>query len=616
MEISFFPLFFTVMWLLKNTQLPASDAASYLLTAIEHHKHFEHRGFWSCAYSCYVHRGWRPIFFPVLLSPFLIISFGNLLIGVGLFALSCVVATVIYVYLLLRLQLDRLSAIVVTNLIGLLPLLQTQIVEFYAESALFPCIIGGVYHLIQSNYFRHRKHAISFAICLTLAIIIRPVEAVTHLIFVLGLFFFLGCYKRILNVKQIIVVLTLASAALSVFLAACLWNPTQFIDMRMTMLLHYLFISAVVSTLFFYLVFALLSIKKNKVVIKANVVPVFFISFLLVILWFFPYASKTAEWIYRTSIGDVAMATTRLVSQKFPIWAELVLQTDAEGRMIVLGAALLAIAGGVLACMQHQPKVFYSLPVIYLLLVIPFPLFEVLFTVQDINRKLSIAFPALIMAMLIVGLYKGSFWVVRFSSAVLLLIGQFSLLMVGTFSKVPFDPFLKNMMGYSMPRPITIYPNPHGIVEKFLTNQAKKYQLRNIAIAVNPNTVGPIDPFLLSTMVHASKNAYSVPYAYFSTFSPANPLKLSHNKEVDALFLSDASENMGISMLAASAYSKKYASEKNPSLKTFYEFLLFYSQNKLSDIGWKLGPCIMIKSPSPADGLKKMDYLGCLLLPQ
>ena len=63
--------------------------------------------------------------------------------------------------------------------------------------------MGALYHLVQSDYFRHRKHAFGFIICFSLAIVIRPVEAVTGLIFVLMGFMASGWYKQIFSLKQI-----------------------------------------------------------------------------------------------------------------------------------------------------------------------------------------------------------------------------------------------------------------------------------------------------------------------------------------------------------------------------------------------------------------------------
>src|SRR5689334_11730617 len=80
------PLFFTITWLLKNSQLPGADAANFLLTSVDIYHHFQNDGFWGGLLSCFANRGWRPIFFPVVAVPFLLLSSGNLLISYSLTA--------------------------------------------------------------------------------------------------------------------------------------------------------------------------------------------------------------------------------------------------------------------------------------------------------------------------------------------------------------------------------------------------------------------------------------------------------------------------------------------------------------------------------------------------
>src|SRR5258708_5616768 len=127
---SILPLTMTLFWLLRNLQLPMNDASNYLMTAIDIYHQFTDKGVLKGILSCYTLRGWRPIFFPVLSVPFLLISKGNLIFAYKSVAMITLAVSTFYLYLFFRLKLDRISAIIATNLVGLLPLIQAQVVMF------------------------------------------------------------------------------------------------------------------------------------------------------------------------------------------------------------------------------------------------------------------------------------------------------------------------------------------------------------------------------------------------------------------------------------------------------------------------------------------------------
>jgi hypothetical protein len=623
------------LWLFLNTQLPGNDAANYLMTSVDIFHSFKDHGFWHGIGSAYFHRGWRPIFFPLFAVPFLLIFQGNLYFSYTAVAMLCMIASVIYIYLFFRLQLERFSAVIATSLVALLPFLQAQALMFYAEAALFPCVIGCLYHLIKSDYLRNRKHACGFMILLALAFAIRPVEAVTHFIFVFILFFFLGYYRSHFSIRQIISVLAISLTMLfGMFLLAVLpyihFVPVHNIDdggvldKKMAKMIHSGLIGVGISALLIWVILVLSRAKKigyyvlssiEKHSHKTLLVPVFFIALMLVFIWFLPAGFETFQWVYRTSLGDVASSTGSLTGSHFS-WDVLQIYIRAEGILPVIGIILIAVIAFFSLSHLQKRSLALSHPFIFLLLLAPFPIWEAFYTVQIVTRKLSIAIPAMLMAFLLLALSRGRGWFFRIVSIAFLTCMLFGLNIFSIFiaPSQKTNSLIKNTVGYFVPEPVKLRPNPHHIVIDFLTTQAARYHLTSIAMELNPGTpdarhpleAEPVDPFLISTMAVASKQPYSVSYPYFSVYSPNNIRDMA--SKYDAVFLFGLANEMVISKTAAQAYFKQYIAEKNPSLKTLYEFLTYYSKNKLIAKKWIVGPCINIKTE------KYEDYRGCLLL--
>ncbi len=630
----FLPFSYTILWLSLNTQLPGNDAANYLMTSVNIFHHFSEHGFWSGIQSVYLERGWRPIFFPVLAVPFLLISHGNLYFSYFLVALLSLVFSGIYIYLFFRLKLDRFPAIIATNLIILLPFVQAQVVMFYAEAALLPCLIGCIYHLIKSDYLRDKKHVYGFIALFALAFTMRPVEAATHLIFVLTAFLYLGWRSNYFNLKQIMSVLFICLSALflMLFLAALPYIhfvPVQVIDggvldIRMTKVIHHALIASGISVFLigFFIVFSPIkqiaytffaSFYSN--IRKTFLIPAFFASLLLVLIWFLPFAIETFQWVYRTSLGDVASSTGSLSGSHFS-WNVLQIYLRNEGVLPVIGIVLITVLA--LVCLSNRQKraVILSTPFIYLLLLLPFPIWEAFYTVQIVTRKLSVAVPALLMALLMLALQRGNQLFLRIMGITVVLFAVFGLsigLMLSPETPDPI-PFLNKTIGYFVPKPIRLKPNPHDVVIDFLAVQAAKYHLTSIALELNPGTpdarhpieAEPVDPFLISTMAVASKQLYSVAYPYVSLYAPDTIQ--SFTDKYDGIFLSDLTSKMRISKEAAANYLQQYQVENSASLKVLYEFLFYYSNNTIQNKGWVVGPCINL------EGERGGDYLGCLLL--
>lgn len=622
---SLLPLLFVSWWVYQNTQLPTADAAAFLSNIGDIYHSYLAKGWWASLSTAYEVRAWRPLIFPIFALPGMVMSHGNILIAYHSVAIFSVILTAIYSYLFMRLVLDRIPAIIAANLIGILPLIQEQAITFYAESLLFPCILASLYYLIRSDYFRNLAYSAAFVLMFSLAAMLRPVELVMHLCLVIGVFLVDGFRKAIFTRHQLIWISALTLLSVLIFCLAAgknavVFNSPLIVDENMGRRLGLLIRLVTMLTIAVWAIIAIPPVFRESLVLKRRVIcgerptlliPVVSLSLFLILLWFVPAATETFHWIYRTSFGDVAATTVHTNGSIAMVTEEINKHLGAEGKGLMLTLFVLSLGSLVIAGRRKAKQVLTSKPFLFLLLLTPLTIMEILFTVQDILRKMSVASPALIMAMLLIILWPGRWQRLRIMTVLIVTLLEFSGIWWNTFTVQAIDPRIANIVGVNLSRPITASPNPHNVVYDFIAVQSAKYHLYKITVEVNPYTIEPVDPFLLSAMVNIQKPGFTAGISYFATYD--EPAMMAKFQELDAIFLSDSVARMTISPQAATAYKKLYDEETRPILKIIYKLLYHYTKNDLATQGWKVGDCIIIKS---ACDHRTSDCNGCMLLPE
>ena len=219
------------------------------------------------------------------------------------------------------------------------------------------------------------------------------------------------------------------------------------------------------------------------------IIMVFTIICILVLMWFLPHVFQTYVWIYRTSFGDLAVMSKPLIKPSVFSLVHGYIQT--ESMLMVVGVSLVALFAVLMIGIQKCREVCFSLPFIYLLLLAPFSIWEVLNTIQTSARKLSIAIPALILVLLLVGLQRGKGWIWRNTIVMGLLFAQFVFAINVIYPGISAFKMTSSTMG-NYPQPIMLQPNPHDEVKKFLRQQVGQYHYTNVLAVVNAETVLPV----------------------------------------------------------------------------------------------------------------------------
>jgi hypothetical protein len=608
------PVLFTFFWMSCNTQLPTADATDYIGTGHKIYHHFTDNGLWYGLQHFDIARGWRPIFFSVLTLPFLAMSKGDVNFAFHAVALCSVFASAIYVYLLSRLLLNRISAIVTANLICLLPLVQLPVLIFFAECALFPAIMGTIYHLIRSDYFRCKPHMWGFIVCFALAVVVRPVEAVTELVFLLMTFAWTGWHRKIFSLRQVMSLVVLGLVSIFLFL---FYTSMHFLhhfpfhaidgaeyDIHLSKSIYTT--SAATMAMLALVMGGLALVSRKNDGRPLNQPPLLFAfaaAFALILMWFLPDAFQTYVWIYRTSMGDLASVTAQIRSKPslFDTLSDFTIQ---ESIIIVMGIALVALMSVITMDKRRLKALCTTSPIIYLLLLVPFPLWEVLSTIQNASRKFTIAFPAIILVLLLIALQYTKWWKPRILMVTCLLIMQFLFAMNFLFPVLPLKREYSALFG-SYIQPYRLTPNPHDEAIRFFNLPVAKNHIKSIALVVNPETMSPVDPYLLGLMSKVRSLPYVMGMPYYGVYSDENITAVREHH--DAVFVADNETAMVISAAAAKAYAEKFQQEPNPILKMQYRLLYYYSQNKLDTLGFKVDSCTRIKA------LDGNTYRGCLL---
>ena len=83
---TFFYAIFVFLWHYNNNALPTSDAITYLEDAYSKYYKFHDAGFFEGLINLYTSRGWRPQIYAAIITPFLILTQGDVLLSITIFS--------------------------------------------------------------------------------------------------------------------------------------------------------------------------------------------------------------------------------------------------------------------------------------------------------------------------------------------------------------------------------------------------------------------------------------------------------------------------------------------------------------------------------------------------
>ena len=222
------PAFFMLLWHFIDNGLPVSDGGEFFFRSVLLYENFflEKDNIFESAFryinDVIANRGPKPTLFPALGSPFVILGFGDWNITYALMGIFYVSMITIFAYLFIveftgKKYYSALSAII----IGTLPAVFANAISNLAEIGLIAFLLPAFYFLYKSNYFSIANYSKYFAIFATLAISVRPIQALILLILPILISLWLGKAKNIFTKEQ----LTAISYLLILFLCILMYVP-------------------------------------------------------------------------------------------------------------------------------------------------------------------------------------------------------------------------------------------------------------------------------------------------------------------------------------------------------------------------------------------------------
>lgn len=291
------PVILIFLWHFYNLGWPNDDAAQYMKTAYEQYLTFQNGSLSDGLKALYQIRGWRPILFPVLATPSLLLFKGNILAATGTTLVICVLVCQIYIYAIARRYLDSFRASLAAAFVGSSPAIMLSGRVFFSEIAWLAFFAGFVFHLLESEDFRKPLQATVAGIFLGLAALVRPAETTAIVIVPLIGMIAIALSKKVFSFYNAALVTGFVILSTSLLAASAFKEE---IDFRLVLAL-----GAVIIISQLLLIKA--SKEKEPGVTGFNFFAVSFMEINL--FWWADSMPRLYSWIYNTSFGAIARIT-------------------------------------------------------------------------------------------------------------------------------------------------------------------------------------------------------------------------------------------------------------------------------------------------------------------
>ncbi|MEK6791508.1 MAG: glycosyltransferase family 39 protein [Deltaproteobacteria bacterium] len=508
------PLLLVVVWHLLNTRYPNDDAADYFKTAQQIYQRFGSDGLWSGLSAAYLHRGWRPVLFPVVSVPFLLLTGGSVHLTMLLAMTASYAILLTYAYLLCREYLEPCRAALATLLLGSTYWLIASSYYFFSEVWLYACAFAVLYYLKRCALFSSWRYSALLGVWVGITLASKPVEFLMSL----GIFFIVMIWvshsRRIITVRELIVSLSV------VIMTAVLPIVYSF---AIRPLSKALVLAGLLGVFAAAIVPLLLPFKSGRLYSRPFPVAVS-ICCLIAGVWWLPMFREYIEYVYTGGFGDMA----RLYNLG---------QMDFFKALYFFAATLggwpLAILFGTATATLGFAAVSDSLKgkaAIKLLAGICIPMIAIPVMVMSLSpstdpRRATLSFGVLIVVLAIAALQPG----IKLAKARYALVSLLAALQVIMISASTFGYYFPGFNGVNAYIPSVPAPIKGGDPSEKTFEELRKLSLENVSIAALSLTMSlqmssfrerPFDPHMLNGVAERYRSTISFGYPW--NFSDLN----------------------------------------------------------------------------------------------
>jgi hypothetical protein len=604
----FLPVFALGFWMSHDLLMPQADASDFMGSAYHLYNKWLHNGFLDFLTSLYTNRGWRPIAFHLLALPVLMLTHGSIEATIFIVLSALMAVTCVYLYLLARLLTDRVPALLIANVIGLLPLVQMPIgMIFFAESGFLPAVLAALYHAVRSENFTRRGHSVCFTVACVAAVWVRPVEAVLQLGPVIAYVLCHGVRRKEISWAQLgnLAIALGFGLALTAgwsgidkpFFKAHPWNDTK--PRQMLFTLDALRVCVYSASIIALLSLVMMGRRQWKTGQASYLLPACYAILGGALFWFAPYFMELLEWIYVSNFGFVAAAAAGTGTKVGFLFHKSLLHSLSRYFFYFGKIPLSVFALAALLRYRRAAAIWRQPAAIFLALMIPLILVLSFITVQDSARKFIILLPALMLLLGAVATQPGKLRPLILCLFSALLLMQFYALTLNALGKASSPFWRKNILAL-MPPPLNIHPNPYRQVNAFLQQMTDTYHFKSIAYPNNPDD-GGFDPFALLFLSHLNPNGYALtlPMPPQSMMN-AEPLQWFRTRtDFDAMVLTNEWGDMALSDKDAAEYrARMNGPHASFNMKLALEMLAEYKAGHFEAMGIRKLKCLEVASIS------------------
>ncbi len=614
-ELSLFLLLlaplFSFIWHLENFQFPISDSVEYLDSAYSIYLFLEKGEYLNFLISIFNERGWRPIAFQLYIFPFMIISSGDILSSVLMTHVFFNTLSTVMTYKIFRsLSINTYSSVISALIIGLSfnIMFGGQPIPLFAEVAFIAFLLGSIYFLIKSDLFKTKRNSRFFVLFFTLTILTRPIEGLIILLPALGILIFKR-YSNYISLREI-----LGGLLYPIFFVWLLFFSRIFPEVSSSVIKVdppyseeiFFYLTYFVSIILFFLIAIILFLKiKNNIFYSNSEVNYFkrsfFVSSLVLWIWYTPRFGSLYGWVYDTSIGD----TFSYLKTDIPLYSDLILSAiKNNGEVLTYSIIFLLILSFFARLFLTKDKLFdfknidagFENFTIILLASIPIPIILFFSTHQITYRKISPVMVLLAIFTLTLILKNHRFNYLNNFFITLYLFLHITFLTNHIYKKEDNITWIHNsnkiskmILGYQYPKPIKFTVDRYENLISFLKNERNKNFYTKLTLVLKDDEY-PIERYLFKFMCRI--NNLQCKFFYPQNLSKGDFSELN-SEEALLIILSEEHYVMPPKVLGKkiSLYIEENSEKMSVADINAYNFLYLMSKGQLSEYNFQLKKC-------------------------
>jgi len=561
--------------------------------------------------SIFNERGWRPIAFQIFIVPFMIITSGNVLASILMTHVFFNTISAIILYkIFYALKLNKYSSVISALIIGLSfnIMFGGHPIPLFSEIAFIAFLLCTIYFLMKSDLFKSKKNSRFFILFFSLTILTRPIEGLVILIPVLGILIFKR-YTRYISFSEI-----LGGLFYPIFFIWLLFFSRVFPEVSSSVIKigppHseniFLFLTYFISIIFFIFICLIFYLKLKKNISQRNseinyFKKSFFISSLILWIWYTPRFGSLYGWVYDTSIGD----TFNYLKKDIPVYQELVVNMIMSNGEILSYLIIFLLSVSTLSKLFFKNKKYFDFDNLnsefknfhlILLASIPIPIILYFLTHQITYRKISPVIVLLLIYSLTI-IFKNY----HFKKFNIFLLSFYLLIHISFLTNHIYkkeenitwtynnNQFSKMILGYQFPKPINFEVKRYENLVHFLKKDKNKYTYKTVTLVLKDDEY-PIERYLFKFICRI--NNLQCKFFYPNNFSKEEFSEVD-TEEAFLLILSEDYYNMSPKELGEKAdlYMKENSGKMSLADINTYNFIYLLSNGSLSKHNFQTKKC-------------------------